>query len=194
MSYTTKTKVDDLFGISVPQTVFDSLLASVKAFIDRYCGKTFEGANTENFYDGNGLEELIVDSFVGNPTVKILNQDGTTESTLAAGQGNDYVLLPLNSTEKSIIRLTGNGSYGRFPKREYAVSVLADFGGSTTVPADIELAATKMIGSIFNSAQKGGKVTSLQLGDYSISFAEMESSVGDAGVQQILDSHRDIDI
>lgn len=195
MAYTTKAKVDALNGGSMDNTLFTTLLASVKAYIDRYCGKTFETASATKIYDGNGLSELIVDSFVGSPTsVKILNTDATVYLTMTEGQANDYITLPLNATEKNVIRLTGNGSYGRFPKREYLVEVVASFGASTSVPADIELAATKLIIYIESGSSGAGKIKSESLGDYSITYADIDEAANQLGVVSILDSYRDIDI
>lgn len=193
MAYTTKAKVDALYGTDIPSATFTSLLASVKAFIDKYTGKTFEAASATKYYDGNGKDELIIDALIGSPTsVKILDADGTVYDTLTEGQANDYVMLPLNSTEKNTIRLTGNGSYGRFQKREYLVEVVASFGGSTAVPADIELAATQMIGELFSGNQ--GDIKSESLGDYSVSYWDLGSAASKIGATNILDLYRDIDI
>lgn len=192
MAYTTKAKVDALNGGTMDSTLFTSLLASVKAFIDRYCGKTFEAASTTKIYDGNGQGEIIVDSFVGSPVVKILETDGTVYETLTEGQANDFVTLPLNSTEKNTIRLTGNGAWGRFSKRKYLISVEASFGASSAVPADIEYAATQLIANIANNGI--GDKKSETLGDYSVSYDSIADQAAGMGVMTILDSYRDIDI
>lgn len=193
MSYTTKAKLDAYNGGNIDSTLFTSLLASVKAYIDRYCGKTFEAVAGVKTYDGNGSNELLVDSLVGNPTyIKILNSDGTTYLTLTQGQSNDYVLLPLNSTEKNVIRLTAQGAYSCFSKQKSLVEISASFGASAAVPADIELAATKLIDAM--ARQGAGDVKSEALGDYSVSYASIEEKANSMGVVSILDSYRDIDI
>lgn len=193
MAYTTKAKVDALYGTDIPQATFDALLASVKAFIDRYCGKTFEGGSATKIYDGNGRDEILVDSFYGSPSsVKILNSDGTDYETLTEGQANDYVALPLNSSEKNMIRLTGNGFWGRFANRESVLSVTATFGFAASAPADIELAATQMVGELYSGNQ--GDVKSESLGDYSVSYADVGSAASKISATNILDLYRDIDI
>src|SRR3990167_1715069 len=193
MAYTSKTKVDALFGITMNQTLFDSLLASVKAFIDRYCGKTFESASSDKYYDGSGANVLNVDSFHGSPTVLILTSEGNTEATLVEGQSEDFVTAPYNSSEKAQIVLNPNGRYSRFPNRQRAVKITATFGFSAAVPSDIELAATRLIGSLATNPQESMK-TDESLGDYAVSFGEIDQNAKTMGINDILASYRDIDI
>lgn len=194
MAYTTKAKVDLLNGGDIDSTLFTALLASVKAFIDRYTGKTFEAVSETRYYDGNGQDSILIDSFIGTPSsVKILNSDGTTYDTLTEGQASDYVITPFNSTEKNVLRLTGNGYWGRFASRGRILEVTATFGASTTVPADIEYVATKLIADL-GSAQGSSVIKSESLGDYSVSYGDVSNSAAAMGITTILDLHRDIDI
>lgn len=194
MAYTTKAKVDALFGISIPQSTADDLIAAVKLFIDRYTGKTFEGGSETRYYDGNGGDRISVDSFYGTPTeVAILNPDGTTDRVLTIGQANDYITLPYNSTEKNQILLTGVVSYWRFPRGASRIKVTANFGYGASVPKDIELVATRLVGALYGG-NSGASVKSETLGDYSVTYGNIESAAESIGVMQILDLHRDIDI
>lgn len=194
MAYTTKAKVDALFGTNIDNTLFTSLLASVKAFIDRYCGKTFEGVSETRYYTPlKGSNCLLVDSFTGNPTVTILNQDGTTDRVLTQGQASDFITAPYNSTEKNQLELTGLGWYTHWPCWKHSVQVVATFGGSAAVPSDIELVATQLVGRLAADGVSNGKKAEA-LGDYSVSYGEVQDSATEMSVTTILDSYRDIDI
>jgi hypothetical protein len=191
MAYTTKAKVDAQNNISVPQTVFDDLLASVKAYIDRYCGKTFEAVSETRYYDSKGGRCIVVDPFVGTAVVETLNVDGTTYATLVVGQANDYLLYPLNSTTKWEIRLTQG--VASFRSGSSVVKITATFGYSTTAPKDIELAASRLIAGLYKDGQSN-LVKSETLGDYSVSYDTVASRAAEMGISTILDSYRDIEL
>lgn len=197
MAYTTKAKVDDLFGITIPQAVFNDLVEVVKLFIDRYTGKTFEGASADRYYDSTGGYILNVDSFYGTPTISILNADGTVDRLLTEGQANDFVTVPYNTTEKNQIIFSSSG-YGRLPRGSRRVKITASWGYGATVPKDIEYVATQLIGALYNSNEvSGSNIKSESLGDYSVTYGDVEQvaeGLKGIGVFQILDLHRDIDI
>ena len=197
MSYTTKAKIEKVIGQDIPvayNTAITDWIASVKVWIDKYCGKTFEAASEDRYYDGNGLRELAVDSFVGSATVLILNPDGTTMQTLTQGQADDFVTWPYNDTEKNRLVLMSEASIGAFPTGKRRVKVTATFGGSSAVPADIELIAFKLVGSIYTKGQDGGPVSSETLGDYSVSFAKIDEEAEALGIYNTLNEYRDINI
>lgn len=185
-----------MFGISITgggvAAIADIILA-VKAWIDRYVGKTFEAVSETRYYDGNGSHSIIIDSFVGTATILVLNSDGTTDRTLTVGQGNDYVIAPYNSTEKSQIVLTGYGWFTAFPSGAHRIAVTATFGQSLTVPADVQFAATKLAGQMYQDTNEG-VITSIRLGDYSATFANFDESSSSMGIKAILDAYKDIDI
>lgn len=199
MAYTTQAKIENLYKITISGggvSAIADIIAAVKIFIDRYCGKTFEAVSETRYYDGNGKAMMIVDAFIGSPTVSVLKSDGTVDQLLTEGKANDYITGPYNFTEKNQIILTGWGWYRHFPKRLQALKIVGNFGGSTNVPADIQLVATKLAGSIFNSNAAGGTgaLTSIQLGDYKASYGAIDEQAEALGVYSTLDSYRDIDI
>ncbi len=196
MAYTTPTKVEQMFGLTLSGAslaAVNDIILAVKAFIDRYCGKTFESASEVRYYDGNGKHCILVDSFTGTPTVLVLNSDGSTDRTLTEGQGNDFITAPYNSTEKNEIVLTGYGWFTAFPNGKHRIKVTANFGVSASVPADIQFAATKLAGQMYQDANEG-VITSIRLGDYSATFAAIDEKKDAMGITTILDSYRDIDI
>lgn len=214
MAYTTRDKVEkylnaDLSGVSGAVTDW---IASIAAWIDKYCGKSFETSATTKYYDGNGRNRILIDSFIGTPTsVLLLNTDGSTRFTLTEGAGNDYVAYPLNATEKNEIVIMPGSPVRRFSRAFFedildddesndpafterrVLAVTASFGASTLVPADIELAATKLVAKIAEKRLKGsdGSIKSEKLGDYAISFGDIDDGAEALGVYNILDQWRE---
>lgn len=211
MAYCTRSQVEQYLNadLSAVSGAVTEWIASVKAWIDRYCGRSFEAGATTKYYDGNRLDRLEVDSFVGTPTsVKLLNLDGTTWATLTEGAGADYVAYPLNSTEKTAIVLMPNAQVGIFARTfenllddtddsdgdvRRLVEISASFGASTNVPDDVRLAAIKLVAAIAQQRLEGaaGPVTAESLGDYSISHGAIDEAADALGVYNILDAWRD---
>ena len=193
MAYTNQAKVEayanlDLSSVSSQVTFW---ISAVKAYIDKFCGKTFEATSETRYYDGNGEACLMVDPFVGSPTVTILNQDGTDFRTLTEGADQDYITYPLNKTEKYELRLSLGNSIGSFPCYPRAIKITATFGEATTVPDDVSLVATMMVAEIAR-ARSGGNAQSETLGDYSITYVDVTKSAELVGANAILETHRDV--
>ena len=197
MAYTTKGKIQRFLNVDIAAS-FDAEIASwidsVASWIDKYCGKTFESAEETRYFDGNGKTTIMVDDFTGSPTILILNVDGTTGWTLVEGHSDDYLVYPLNSTPKNELRLVSGSQIGNFPNRSRSVQITANFGYSVSVPNDIELAATKLVAEIVKEGLKGGKLSSIQLGDYQANFQKVNEKADALGIYQILDMYRDIEL
>lgn len=209
MSYTTEAKVENMFGVDITggkSTALIDIIAAVKTFIDRYCGKTFEAVSEARYYDWCGERRIVVDSFVGNPTaLEFLNPDGSVARTLTIGADEDYIIAPYNSdssglAEKYEIILTNKGwsgntgwFYAGLPTGIKAIKLTASFGASTSVPADIQLVATKLAG-LLSQENADGILKSITLGDYSATYDSIEGAARAMGVIEILDSYRDITI
>lgn len=209
MEYTTRSKIEAYTGsnLAAIDAHVTAWIASVQAWIDRYCGRTFEAALGTRYYDGNRRDRILVDPFIGNATVLLLNYDGSTWLTLTQGAGNDFLPYPLNSTEKNELVLMPNAKTGVFARAfenildeideetdadiKRLISVTATFGASATVPADVELAATKLVASIAEKSTDGGDLVSESLGDYSHSFAEVDELADALGIYNILDQWRE---
>lgn len=217
MSYTTRSKVEQYLNadLSAVDSWVTELISAAKIIIDRYTGKTFESASETRYFDGNGKDRLLIDPFHGTPTeVSLLNYDGTTDTTLAEGAANDYVAYPLNSTEKNELVMTPNSRRQLFSRAfdnilddtdsiadasvRRLVKVTATFGNAASAPADIVVAATKIVAKWAEKRLKGGTPASESLGDYSISFQTMPASQIegdlDADVKQVLDGYRDVEV
>lgn len=205
MAYSSKSDIENMFGITIPNELnafVANLIAAVQIYIDRYCGRTFEGASATRYYEGvRGSGDpcvLLVDPFYGTPSeVQLLGYDGSVEDTLVEGTGADYLTGPENQDSKNLLRLlptSGHGRWGSGPRR---VKVTATFGNGAACPADVNVAATKLAGELYRTrATANGELASLTLGDYSASYqpANVQKAASLMGVDDILDGYRLIEI
>jgi hypothetical protein len=193
--YTSQTRVENYGGIVIDTslvTSFTQWVGAAKLWIDNYTGKTFETSGAEDrYYDGCGEQTLLVDSFYGTPTVSILETDGSTVQQVLT-QGVDFITGPQNRTEKSEIILMPTNSVGVFPNGTRRIKINATFAVSSTVPADIELVATKLVTDIIDKGLKGGRYSSFSLGDMSMNFQAIDEVADPLGIYSILDRYREI--
>lgn len=197
MAYTTQSKVEQYtnYDLSAISSEVANWILSAVAFIEKYCGKTFESAAETRYFDGNAKDRILIDAFTGVPSaVTILEVDGTTQQELTEGAANDYVAYPLNDTEKNELVLLPEAVVQAFRSGRRRLLVTANFGGSSSVPADIELVATKLVARIADRRMKGGQSKAEKLGDYSISFKDLDEETDPLGIYAVLDLHRDIEI
>ena len=197
MAYTTQSKVEQYtnYDLSAVSSEVANWILSAVAFIEKYCGKVFESASETRYFDSDGKDRILIDAFTGAPTtVTILEVDGTTQQELTEGAANDYVAYPLNSTEKNELVLLPEAVVRNFTKGKRRLLVTASFGGSSSVPADIELVTTKLVARIADRRMKGGDSKQERLGDYSIAFSDMDEEKDPLGIFMVLDSYRDIEI
>lgn len=194
MAYVSKAELEKYLLIEIDSS-FDAQIAawaeSVKVWIDRYTGRTFEsGVASTKYYDGSTDGMIFTHAFTGTPTVELLDSDGNTVETVT----DDVLAYPLNTTEKTYIVIPGR-SFGSGYKR---VKVTANFWSSDSVPADIKLAATKLLASIIeDQVPTTGAKQSESLGDYSVTYAKdpvSDEAAEKMGITSILDQYRDITI
>lgn len=192
--YTDQGKIEKYLQTTIDSSMTATLndwIAAVKIWIDKYVGKSFEGVSETRYFNGNGLDTLLIDDFIGTPVIELLDSEGNVDSTLDSG---DYLVYPLNTTVKNTIALSVGAPYSRFSSWQKRVKVTAVFGYSAAVPKDVELAATMLVSRIFNGGSTDGTVKSESLGDYSITYGEIDSMAELMGVTSILDHYRDIEI
>lgn len=199
MAYTTKAKIEALFGVtltSAQNSALTDVIAAVQAFIDGYCEQTFESVRETRYYDSAGSCELITDNFTtGSMAVEVLNSNGSVQRTLRKGQSNDYIVSPYNVPTKNKVILTRTGGLGSFPCGKAQVRVSALFGFGSTVPADISIAATKLSYQLLRTdTPEGTQLSSVRLGDYSATYQVLNDAAQALGLMTILDSYRDIEI
>lgn len=199
MSYTNKGNIQAYLNVDIASSFdaqIDGWIAAVKLWIDRYTGKSFEVSATETtrYFDTYGGNSVFVDSFTGTPTsVQILDSNGNAMDTLTEGMANDYMMYPLNSTEKNEIVLSRGGRRSSFGGGNSRLKITALFG-YTAVPADITLVATKLVSKIVEKGLKGGQLSSVSLGDFTSSFQKIDEEADEMGITAVLDSYREIAI
>lgn len=191
-NYTNQNNVENYIGESLPAgltTYIAKYLNAIDNWIENYTNRTFKDiASATKTYDSDGGRVLYIDNFEGSPTeVKTLDGDGDDDVSLT--EDEDYRTFPQNETIKTHLILMEGGSLGAWPSGEKRVSITANFG-VTTIPADIELAATKLLASILAKYTKGGETKSEKVGDVQFSFKDIDEAAGAMGIYNILDQYR----
>lgn len=172
--YTTEAKIENYLQITIDDSIsayVSDWINWVSKYIDRYTGTTFETSSQTYYYDVRGMQSrLFIDDCTAITSLQLLDEDGNVEDTLT--ENSDFWLYPLNKTTKNEIRLDPYGKYAVFPYTgSKKVKVTATFGVENTVPADIEMVATQMVGDLIrqNSSEAKGK-KSETLGEYSVTY------------------------
>lgn len=198
MAYITKTQLLNYLQIDTNAFIdagFSDWLSAIQAFIEKLTGKTFEQVTAEaRYFDGNGKRTLYLsqeDDLISVTELLILESDGTTLKSLTEGHANDYLLYPLNTAPKFEIRLVTSASVGAFYKGDRKVKITGNWGNASSVPEDIKLAATIMISQIVKQGLEGGNVKSTKLGDYAVSYGDIESIATKSGAMDILNNYMD---
>jgi len=179
---------------SVFDTQVEYWINAAEIYINNYTGRRngFEEAvASAKYYDGNGKREIDIDECTEITSVEILELDSSdVEFTLTAGAGNDYIAYPYNDTPIYRIKLLHTATVGAFFSGKKRIKITAKWGYKSTVPKDIELAATILAASAIEPGLKGGKIKNESLGDYSVAFEMLEDSPNILSVDRILDNYK----
>lgn len=197
MAYTTEEKVEAYLMINIDPSQSDNVddwITAVTQWIENYTGRTFEAAVATKYYDGSGTRELDIDPVISITTLQTLNTDGTVDTALTEGHASDFLLFPLNESPKYTIKLVLSSSIGVFPKGMRRVKIVGNFGQTSTVPKNVELAASMLVGKIIKEGIKGGQSSAESLGDFSISYQKVDEAADSLGIKNILDQYRKIEI
>lgn len=192
MSYTSEQKIEQYLQVNIDDSIasfVEDWIRWVSKYIDRYTGTTFEATAQTYYYDTrNGQSQLFIDDCVSVSSVQILDENGDNEDTLT--ENSDFWLYPLNKTTKNEIRLDPYGKYPTFPySGSKRVKIVGNFGVESTVPADIEMVATQMVGDIIKQSSGEAKViTAETLGDRSVTYSNISSFL--IPYKSILDLYR----
>lgn len=198
MPYTSKTKVENYLTVDIDSSFnsqVDLWITAVETYINNYTGKNFtESASDETrYYDGNGKVELDIGNFTTLTTVQILDVSSDDVAfTLTEGKSNDYLTFPYNSADGATYRLvmTVNSQTAVWLKGTRRIKIVGKFGHGTSVPEDISLAATILLAGIVEKGLKGGSVLSEDLGDYSVTFKNVDDISNVMGVKEILNKYK----
>jgi len=201
MAYTDKARIQNYLLINIDDSFasqIDEWILVAQAYIDDYCGTSFEGTSEARYFDGDGTRELLVDDFVSLTKIEILDESGNVDHTLDAT--TDYYLYPANKTRKNRIVINrSNADISIFPcTYPQNIKITANWGFSNTVPADIQFAATNLVAVIIKVGNYviGNEIKSERLGEYQITYQDIDKMVNDnvMGTKDILDRHRRIEV
>lgn len=194
MPYANEGNLENYLTIDVDNS-FSSAISdwalAVDLYINKYVGKNFldSGLETRHF-DGNGEREIDIDDYISLSTVQTLNlTSDDVAHTLTEGKSNDYLTYPYNTDPKFRIILTRTSAVAVWPKGERRIKISGNWG-SATVPKDVELAATMLLAGIVEKGLKGGTVQSEDLGDYSVTYKDIDMISSVMGVKEILDNYK----
>ena len=164
---------------------------AVDLYIDKYTNRSFADSGSEvRYFDGNGGREIDIDIFSSLSSVQILGVTSDDVShTLTEGKENDYIIYPYNDNPKYRLILTKTSAVQAWPTSPRRIKITGSWG-ETAVPKDIELAATILLAGIVEKGLKGGTVLSEDLGDYSVTFKNVDDISSVMGVKDILDKYK----
>lgn len=146
MAYLSASDLKAYLGISGSgdDTLLGLLVARAQVAVDRYCNRTFEAsANTTRYFDAIGPH-------VAGP-VLYLDRDLCAINTVTNGDGatvssDAYVTQPRNDAPYYALRLKANSGvvWTYTDDWENAIEISGKWAYSTTAPADIVQAATRL--------------------------------------------------
>ena len=185
--YTTKENIEAYLLKEIDPT-FDSTIESwieaIEAHINNITGRTFEAdeAASTRLFEGGGKQRLIIDDCIQVTLVEIGDTYGESFETVAS---DDYTLLPLNTTPKTVVALRRQA----WPVGTHRIT--AKWGYSANVPADITFAATVLVAGIVNEQTKvGNAIKSEKIGNYAVTYSD-ERGISDYDrAMQILASYK----
>lgn len=209
-NYTSQTIIQQYLNrsLSANEIAFlTTLLPAVDSWINNYIGNTSFGAGASTRrYDG-GLPCLRIDPATEVTAVELLDMYGNVVYTYA--YPGDYELEPLNETVKTEIRFRSTINYdeyseyegqaaGRPPKGIGNVRVSAKFQGDS-VPADVQLAATRLAAIIMASSTNLEGLKSEEIEGHKLVYNTSETvkdlddvAASDPTIKALLSPYREI--
>jgi hypothetical protein len=198
MQYTSKSAVEDYLALTISPSLADAIASWIEAasnYIYQVTGRDFtppetDADDTTKVYDGNGTEKLNIEDVL---SVSKLTVDGVEISP------SSYFLYPANRTPKTQIQLaTGlarnsrqvlNQTFYTFTDSQQNVTVTGKHGYAEEIPANIQLAATKLVGGIIKESvgdKDVKELTSETFSDYSANYAKLSEIAHALNVDQLL--------
>ncbi|MCH9655292.1 MAG: hypothetical protein K0U86_11780 [Planctomycetes bacterium] len=199
MALTDKATIKTLLGISDTSldAAIDLMIPQAGAIIKGYLQRNIEQATYTEFYSGSGDKVLLLNQTpVQSITSVHLDSDGYygdgTEAFPASSvlvEGTDFVLQKDDATntevsKSGIVYHTGKGWPRPSSRLQGQLTSAPGLGignikvvyvaGWATVPSDIQFAANKLVISMVQSIDHGGRVESESIEDYSYTLAGFE--------------------
>jgi len=183
--YTNKGQIENYLLTTVNAIFHEQLndwIAMMETHIDKATGRNFiaDTVATEKLYDGNGENELLVDDFIGTPTIEINGVE------LASDQ---YLVYPANTEKKNIIKRVSGSIWA---KDDQSIGVTAKWGYSEEVPNDIIFATTVLVAGIINYSSKDsqGQISTKTVGRYSVTYKDKKQWQDFEQIDKIIKSYK----
>lgn len=201
-AYTTAAKVAAYLHETIPSGAADDAINQAIDIVDTFTGRNFVATNpaTARVFNGNGKQDMPIDECVEITLVERgTDEYGDNHEVVAAGGLSGYYKWPLNAAELGlpcrILRLRGrwwNCGFGNH-------RITAKWGFSATCPDDVSYATTVLAAGIYSeniTPTSSGDIKSESIGNYSVTYADSDSSSFDQYNQaiKILSSRRIINI
>ncbi len=169
--------VKDALGITSSDD--DNLLTrqinAVTDYIESYCGRRFKDTTyTDEYYDGDGETDLILKQFPITDTAEI-------SITFVS----DDVETAVDNDDLEFYNDEGMIYYPRWPRGRKNIKITYS-AGYATIPADLAQACIELVATIHNRRKTGG-AKSESIGDYSITYGDLEAS---PLAQKVIDFYR----
>jgi hypothetical protein len=194
-AYTSETKMEAFLNVSIVSGAADDAINEAVALIDQITGRNFIADNTASarYFDGSSGNELDIDECTAISKVEwSMDEWGDFREEIAAGGSDGYYLLPNNAAARGIpIKIVKLRS--RYWIEGVANhKITAKWGFSTAVPSGIELAATILASGIYmyNRGGGSGNVSSERIGNYSVTYADLQGWDALDRAKSILQSYR----
>jgi uncharacterized phiE125 gp8 family phage protein len=173
MNLTTTAKIKSHIGIPSADTSKDSKIATiisgVSAFFEGQCARSFEYKSYSAKLNGNGTDELMLPQYPIHQVTEIIVDD--VEIDIDAEVAAKTLDI---DQETGILYRTSGWSAG---KRNIEITFTAGYteseesGDVGPIPADLELAVTRMVARIYERSTAEG-VSSVSPQSYSVNYME----------------------
>jgi len=193
--YTTKSKVEQALNTTITSDI-DSWINSAEKFIDSQTDRNFIATREVKKYDGNNECKIFIDDFINIENLYFVVNNSTGDANTETLNTTDYFVYNFDDPNKkpfNKIVLNANSSFNYFLLGQQNIWVDALFGYSETVPADIEMVATKLVASVYSTSQNGskGEIRSFTQGELSVSYGGFQSVLEkDIGLQITLQNYK----
>ncbi len=146
MSYCTLDEVKS--ELELDNETYDDMLQGMieqaKEFIDDFCDRHFDSVAATRYFDGASSLLFIDDlaSIAGVNDGIFLDEDGDGTYDTTAMTSSDYIFYPLNSTPKTMVKISHDSDYSSFASGvKRGVKIVATWGYSSTVAKPIRRAS-----------------------------------------------------
>lgn len=189
MAYTSENIVEDYLKrdletneVTLLETV---LIPAIKQYIDSYTSSSFDQVDeTDRLYDGEDISVVDIEPCTEISAIKFIDPYGVVIQTLDTSL---YKAYPLNKTVKTYIKFRGFSIQPRLAHIQVSAKFSEYDGG---VPADIQIAATKMAAYFLTEGDVVG-ISEEIIEGHRVMYDLTQAAASDPTINAILDQHKD---